>query len=290
MRTCTAFVAVAALLVCACGRGGPASADRREFKLQGQIISVSADHKDVVIKHEDIAGFMSAMTMSYHAREVKELAPLAPGDLINATLVVEARDAFIQSVKKVGEAPLERAPGSGATAGMNILPAGAPVPSVPLVDSNGKAVSLESFRGSAVVVTFTYTSCPMPNQCPLLDRHFVAIQKKLQVEGNRLRAHLLTVTIDPARDTPAALKAYAAQLGADPALWTFATGTQQVVDEWASRFGVSVSRASKVPSDITHNLRTAIIDRQGNLVRTYSGSEWTPEQLLGDVKAMVAVD
>jgi cytochrome oxidase Cu insertion factor (SCO1/SenC/PrrC family) len=68
------------------------------------------------------------------------------------------------------------------------------------------------------------------------------------------------------------------------------TGDRDEIDRWASRFGVSVSRAMNDPKDITHNLRTAIIDRQGNLVRSYTGNEWTPEQVLADVRVMIGVD
>ena len=91
-------------------------------------------------------------------------------------------------------------------------------------------------------------------------------------------------------DTPPVLKRHAQKLGADPRLWTFVTGDRDDMDQWASRFGVSVSRAMNDQRDITHNLRTAILDRQGNLVQTYTGNEWTPEQLLADVRVMVGVD
>ncbi len=158
-----------------------------------------------------------------------------------------------------------------------------------LIDQDGKHVTLETFRGSALAVTFTYTGCPMPDQCPLLDKRFSEVQSRIVADHNQLRVRLLTVTIDPTRDTATALKDYAAKMKADPAIWTMATGEQKVIDEWASRFGVSVSRAANNPSDITHNLRTALIDRQGNLVQTYSGTTWTPEQLLADVKVMVGL-
>jgi len=151
-------------------------------------------------------------------------------------------------------------------------------------------VTLASFRGSALILTFIYTKCPLPTFCPLMDRHFVTIQEKLKEDQNRLKVHLLTVSFDPKTDTPAVLKAHAAQLKADPRLWTFLTGDRDDIDQWAMRFGVSISRAMNDATDITHNLRTAIIDRQGNLVQTYTGNEWTPSQLLADVRVMVGVD
>ena len=78
--------------------------------------------------------------------------------------------------------------------------------------------------------------------------------------------------------------------GADPRLWTFVTGDRDEIDKWASGFGVSISRAMNDPRDITHILRTAILDRQGNLVQIYNGNEWTPEQVLADLRVMVGVD
>ena len=284
-----------ALLVIACevgACGGTAPGSGREYTLQGQILSVAADHKEANIKHEAITGFMAAMTMPYHVKDAKEFETLASGDLISATLVVVANDAYLKSVKKVGTAPIERQAGDAnpTALGVDLLKAGQPVPDVSFVDQDGKKFGLDAFHGSAIVVTFTYTTCPMPTFCPLMDKNFATIQAKLTAQGNALKAHLLTVTIDPQIDTPPVLKAHAHTLAADPKLWTFATGDRDELDQWASRFGVSVSRATNDPRDITHNLRTMIIDRQGNLVQTYSGNEWTPEQVLADIRVMVGID
>ena len=290
MRTLTAVSLGLALLASACGGGS----DHYEYKLQGQIISIAPDHKDATIKHEDIKGFMSAMTMPYKVRDAKEYESLAPGDLINATLVVVSNDAYLKDVKKVGNAPLEKPPAEAAmpaaSSGFELLKLGQPVPRGTFVNQDGKPTTLEAFRGSAVLLTFIYTNCPMPTFCPLMDRNFVAIQNKLKAEKNELNVRLLTVSFDPVTDTPAVLKKHAEKLAADPRVWTFLTGNRDDIDQFASRFGVSVSRAMNDPRDITHNLRTAIIDRQGNLVHIYTGNEWTPDQALADTRVMVGVD
>jgi protein SCO1 len=290
MRYFSSFCLSLALLSAACG--GPS--DRREYKLQGQVLSITADHKEANIKHEDIPGFMSAMTMPYKVRDPKEYEPLTPGDLINATLVVVSNDAYLKDVKKVGNAPVEQTalPGSSSSAssGFELLRDGEPVPDVKFVDQDGKTIDFAAYKGKAVVVTFIYTSCPLPTFCPLMDRHFATMQGKLKEKNNDLNVQLLSVSFDPVTDTPAVLKKHAQGLKADPAMWTFVTGDRDDLDQWASRFGVSVSRAMNDATDITHNLRTAIIDRQGNLVRSYTGNEWTPEQVLADVRVMVGVD
>src|SRR5436190_12598853 len=148
MRTATVFCLLLALIAAACG-----SSDRREYKLQGQILSVAANKTEASIKHEEIVGLMPAMTMPYKVRDAKEFAPLAPGDLINATLVIVSNDAYLTDVKKVGDAPLAAAPLEApmptASSGFELLKLGQPVPDGKFLDQDGKPVSLANFRGSA---------------------------------------------------------------------------------------------------------------------------------------------
>jgi protein SCO1/2 len=286
------FVGLLATICVACGSGG--SSDRREYKLQGQILAFSSDRKEANIKHEDIAGFMPAMTMPYHVRDAKEFDSIQAGDLINATLVVVTNDAYLKDVKKVGTAPLETAPGATpapGSPGANLLKEGEPVPHTAFLDQDGKKRTIGDFLGQAVVLTFIYTRCPMPSFCPLMDRNFAKLQDKLKADPD-LNVHLVTVSFDPETDTPPVLKKHAEELGANPKVWTFFTGELDDVDTFAGRFGVSITRAldEQKQVNITHNLRTAIIDRQGNLVKTYTGNEWTPEQVMTDIKVLVGVD
>ena len=97
----------------------------------------------------------------------------------------------------------------------------------------------------------------------------------------------LVVSFDPVTDTPAVLKKHAKSLDADLTRWTFLTGDRDDVDRFASRFGVSISRALDDPLNITHNLRTALIDADGKLLKVYTGNEWSPDQILADLKPVV---
>src|SRR5262245_48731211 len=112
----------------------------REYTLQGQILSIEPGGLQANIKHEEIKGFMAAMTMPYKVRDAKEFAALKPGDLINSTLVVVSNDAYLKDVKKVGEAPLAAASSSApsASSGFELLKPGEPVPDVPMLDQEGR--------------------------------------------------------------------------------------------------------------------------------------------------------
>jgi protein SCO1/2 len=288
-------VALAAAAACA------TKPDQRVFTLQGQVLSVQPARKLAEIKHEEIKGFMPAMTMPYEVRDARLLDGLAPGDLISAKLIVQSNGAYLDEIRKVGSAPLETPPAAAgippaagppaaASSGFELLAPGEKVPDGHFVDENGRKRDFTSFAGRAVVVTFIYTKCPLPTFCPLMDRHFAALQKQLKTDpslaGLHGRVHLVSVSFDPATDTPAVLKTHAATVGADPRMWTFLTGDRDDIDRFGSRFGVQVARAMADQRDITHNLRTAVIDAHGNLVKIYAGNEWTPDQVLSDLKSV----
>lgn len=281
----TAFVCCLCLAVL-----GPACrpSDQREYTLQGQVLSVAEDHKQATINHEAIKGFMAAMTMPYNVHDPRQLEGIGPGDLVNARLVVLSNDAYLTNVKKVGQAPLPAAPAQtqapSASSGFELLKPGESVPAAKFIDQDGKPRTFGSFKGSTVLITFIYTRCPFPTFCPLMDRNFAAIQTQLKNNAAlKGRVHLLSVSFDPLTDTPPVLKAHAEKLGADLKDWTFLTGDRDDIDQFAARFGVSVARATNDPRDITHNLRTAIVNPEGKLVKVYVGNEWTPEQALADL-------
>jgi protein SCO1/2 len=267
--------------------------DQRTFALQGQIQSLEPARKIVVVKHEEIKGFMPAMTMPYEVRETKALDGLAAGDLINATLVVVSNGAYVTDIKKVGQAPLEKPPAEAAnltaSSGFELLRPGDAVPDGSFLDQNGNTRRFSAFKGSPLVITFIYTRCPLPTFCPLMDRHFVTLQKNLKEDPSLKSVHLITVSFDPATDTPPVLKQHAKTLNADLTRWTFLTGDRDDIDRFAARFGVSVGRALDDPTNITHNLRTAIIGADGKVVKVYTGNDWTPQQVLADLKTLETV-
>jgi len=274
-----------ALLVCACST----RSDQRVYTLHGQVLAVAPSHDGATIKHDEIKGLMPAMTMPYKVKEAKLLDNIAPGDLIDATLVVVSNDAYLTMVNKTGSAPLEQPPAvaQAASSGFELLKPGEVVPDTSFVDQDGKKLGFRAFKGSTLVVTFIYTRCPLPTFCPLMDRHFATIQTRLKDDPALENVHLVSITFDPITDTPPVLKKHARTLQADLHRWTFLTGQRDDIDQFAARFGVSISRALDDPLNITHTLRTAIVDAGGRLVKVYTGNEWTPEQVLADLKPVV---
>lgn len=227
---------------------------------------------------------MPAMTMPYKSREPALLHGKAPGDLVTGTLAVSDTDAWLVRLDKIGTAPLpDDVPPPTAAATVALLQPGATPPETTLTDANGTPVSLSQWKGSAVAVTFIYTRCPLPQYCPLMDRRFAEVQRAVKNDSALSgRVHLLSVSFDPDADTPAVLRAHGVKLGADSSMWHFATAPRDTIDKFAAAFGVNVIR--EADQTITHNLRTAVIDRAGHVVTIYDGTDWTPEQIVGDLR------
>lgn len=279
----TVVLLLAALSAGACNRT-PAM---KEYEVIGQIQSLDPANLQVVVKHEDIKNFMPAMTMPYSVKDASLLDGKQPGDLVTATLLVGDTEAYLSTLTKTGTAPLT-APVEVSTTEGAVLQTGDVVPDQPLIDQDGQARTLSSLRGHRVALTFTYLKCPIPEFCPLMDRHFAEVQKTVKATPRLADVQLLSVSFDPANDTPQALKAHAQALGADPRVWSFVTGTDEEIATLTRRFGLYIERDGQDAFDIMHNLRTAIIDPEGRVVQVYSGNDWTPAQLVADLTAAPA--
>ena len=263
--------------------------DQRTYQLTGQILVVRASTNEVLVKHEDIPGFMPAMTMPYAVNDPALLKDRAAGDLITATLVVGTERPYLSAITKTGSAPL---PDDAQTtipvaAGVQFLQVGDVVPDTYLLDQDGTPISLKSFGASALAVSFIYTRCPLPQFCPLIDRRFGEVQRLAAADPLlNGKVTLLSISFDPTFDRAAVLRAHAKKVGADPDVWRFATGEEAVVDRLAAAFGVNVIREKD--GSITHNLRTAVIDPSGHVVSIVGDNAWTPEELAASLKNAVA--
>jgi protein SCO1/2 len=240
----------------------------------------------VTVRHEDIRGFMPGMTMPFAVRDRRLLDGRERGELITATLVVAENVAYLSAIRRTG---LAAVPESDPPAPVDVVATGERVPDASFVDQNGRARRLADWRGQAIAVTFVYTRCPLPDFCPLMDRHFHRVQREIAQDASlRGRVHLISVSFDPTYDTPEVLAAHAARLSADPAHWSFLTALpagREELDRFASRFGVSIIRQTdKSDAEIVHNLRTAVIDSRGELVAILSGTDWTPSDLLAQLR------
>ena len=268
----------------------PAFAQGRHA-MRGMVLSVDAARTTVVVSHESVPNLMPAMTMPFEVRNQRDLAGLVPGAMVSFSLVLSKESGHIEDVRVVPYESVERDPLAARRlrllqqiTGTNATPlaAGQAVPDFTLTDQRGARVSLSQFRGKVVALNFIYTSCVLPQFCYRLANQFNVVQKRLQARMVKDLV-LLTVTFDPARDTPERMAEYARQWSADRSAWRFLTGGVDEVKEVCRRFGVDAFADEGL---ISHSTRTVLIDRRGTVAASIEGNRHTATQL-GDLVAAV---
>jgi protein SCO1/2 len=256
------------------------------------VLSVDAARRTVVVSHDSIPGVMPAMTMPFEVRSVGELKALSPGAIAEFTLVLGKQSAHIEGVRVVRYESVEQDPLAARRLRLlqeitrpraAAVSVGEAVPDFTLLDQTRARVSLRQFHGKVVALNFVYTSCVLPQFCYRLANHFNVVQRRFKPRMGRDLV-LLTVTFDPARDTPERLAEYARQWNADPAVWRFLTGDPGEIARLAQLFGLDAYPDEGL---ISHSTRTVVIDRRGMLAASIEGNQYTAAQLADLVQVVL---
>ena len=157
-----------------------------------------------------------------------------------------------------------------------------PAPPFTLTSQDNRRVSLTQLQGQVIAVTFIYTSCL--DTCPLLTAKLAGLQARLGRDFGR-KISFVAITVDPARDTPEVLRRYALAHGVDLNGWAFLTGTLMQIRDVAREYGVYVRTTPR--GDVDHTFLTSLVDQRGILRVQYLGARFDPDELLGDIRALL---
>jgi protein SCO1 len=207
--------------------------------------------------------------MPFTVRKAADLNGLAPGAIVEFTLVVSPSASYAEGIKirrfqSVAQDPLAarrlallKRIARGSTS--KVLKAGELVPDFTLTDHKRRAVKFSQWRGKVVAINFMYTTCQLPDFCLRIVNHFGALQKRFAAAlGPDLI--FLTITFDPMRDQPDVLDRYASQWKPNPNAWRFLTGREADVQRVLDWFGVAA-----FPNEglMDHALHTVLVGRDG---------------------------
>ncbi|MED5372708.1 MAG: SCO family protein [Myxococcota bacterium] len=221
----------------------------------------------VVLEHQGVEGVMEPGRDSFIvdpnlARKVQ------PGDVVNANLMNTEQGMRAIGFKVTGHAPVGKA---------RPVQLGEPFPKHTVPTLQGEKV-VGVGQDGPVILTFLFTSCPLPAYCPLLAFKLAKVQ-----EGIQGKATILAVTLDPENDSLEVLQAYGQDKGADPAVWTFGRVELAELQELLVYAGVTREQQEK---DILHNLRTLLIDADGKVIWAASDNEWSEDELVEQVQGL----
>ena len=243
------------------------------------IVRAMLSPTELVIAHEEIPGFMPAMTMAFTLDEALRSGTVELDDRISGTLIVEAGDMRLTDIRRLGQA---KAIVSGpAPSKAVILAEGDTVPSFVLENQKGEADNVFD-AGTYTIATFIFTRCPVPDFCPLMSSRFASLQNAIQEGAIQSPTRLLSLTLDPEFDTPDRLKAYGEAYKADDRVWTLARASVEETDRLVRAFRVFRERDGAL---LDHTLATALIAPDGTLIKIWRGNGWTPDEVVAAVNA-----
>lgn len=288
------------LLFAGCRRGSPApqspqssSAGVKQYHVRGIVVATDAKTGEVTLDTDAIPGFMEAMTMPYKLKQPDIIGELHPGDTLTATLLVpdnpaSNQDALLDEIDIIAQHKADYKPA------VQFHPPnpGDHVPDFKLLNQSGHMIHLGQFRGRVLLMTFIYTRCPLSTYCPRMSRNFAQIDKALAADPKLYaKTHLLSVSFDPKYDTPQVLRSYGGAYTGNYSKetfrhWDFAAPPEADLSKVLQFFDVGVT--PEKDRTITHSLSTIVIAPDGKLYKWYPTNDWTPDQLLDDIKELLS--
>jgi protein SCO1/2 len=265
------------------------SVQAQQYSVTGMVLKVDRSRNTLIVSHQAIPGLMTAMTMPFEVRRSEDLDGLVPGGVVEFTLVIDGSTSYAERIRVVRYESVEPDPLAAkrlrllneivsGSAAVTQVAVGDVVPDFTLTDQNRRQVSLADLRGKVVAINFVYTRCVLPNFCLRIANNFSVLEKRFAERLGR-DLMLLTVTFDPAHDTPEVLAEYAVRFNADLANWRFLTGAVPDVARVCRLFGMDAFPDEGL---MNHSLHTALIDREGRLLANIEGNQYTAGQL-GDL-------
>jgi len=209
----------------------------------------------------------------FYADELRAFGRRPAGRVVGGAALVgfaAVAAALVLSGDVVGSAP--------ATAAAPPVREGRPAPRARLTDHRGRPFELGAATERPLAVTFVYANCH--GTCPAL---VATLRATAALAGDRAR--YVAVTLDPERDTPAALAAYAARWDLGDA-WHLLTGPPAAVDAVRRAWGVAAER--RPDGEIAHANVIVLVDRRGRVAYTYRGLGQAPRELAAALGRLAA--
>src|SRR6202046_4546688 len=262
-------------------------APQKTFTIRGTVVGTDANH--VTLDGENVQGFMEAMTMEYKLKDPSVVSELHPGDRILAKVLATTDGLNFDNVQLDDIVVIAQArPDYKPAVTYHVPTTGDTVPDFHLLNQSDRTIHLGQFKGKVVLLTFIYTRCQLADFCPRMSRNFADIDHALAADPALYsRTHLLSVSFDPAYDTPKVLRsyggAYTGQYTNEKFLhWDFAAPSEKDLPPVTQFFNVGVTGTD--PKTITHSLSTILIGKDGKIAAWYPTNDWDTKEVLDQIK------
>lgn len=239
----------------------------KTYDVRGRIVEVRNDGRTLVVDHEEIRGYMAAMTMPFTLGEGVSSSGLAAGDAVSFTYHVSDSGMWIEGIEVLDSRAVAESP-TVAAEPEYVDPSDDSV--YWLTDEwttqDNERIRLASYEGHPVLVSMIFTNCGYA--CPMIVRDMKRVASHLSPEVAE-DVRFLLVSLDPERDTPAQMARFAEAHRLDADKWTLVTGSSSQVRSLAAMLGIRYRKESD--GQFAHSNIISILDPSGVIVHQQKG-------------------
>ena len=253
---------------------------KKSYPVRGTILEVRKESNEFLIHHDEIPGFMMAMTMPFKLADSLDINRFGVGDSLKFRLEMEENKAYAANFQLLGKGTLPEMDDMWDDE-YPPLEIGQIFTNVTFLDLDSNDVSLSDSDGKFRLISYIFTRCPMPNMCPAVVTKNQYLAQVFKADPNM---EFVLVSFDYTFDTPTVLKNYyGGILESNPNL-IILSSTRHLNDIFSLAGQSFVSFWGVDENDIGHTLRSVLIDPERRLMKVFEGTDWRPEAAERDIR------
>jgi len=254
--------------------------NKKKYQVNGTILGIRYESQEFLIHHDEIPGFMMAMTMPFKLADSLDINRFRVGDSIKFRLEMEDEIAFATNFQLLGKGTLDK-PNNIWDDEYTPLDIGDIFNDATFLDMDSNVISLSDSDGKFRLISYIFTRCPMPNMCPAVVSKNQYLAEAFKDEPN---IEFILASFDYYYDTPSVMKSiYSTYKESYPNLKIFSsTGHSNDIYTLAGQSFVSFWGVDE--NDIGHTLRSVLLDPERRLMKAFDGTDWRPEAVERDIR------
>lgn len=259
--------------------------------IQGRVLSVSSEDRslEVSLTESEDAQLKTGTSLQFR---------VGPGDLaigyvgrtIRANAAYYGKAWHLEQVfpldglgaKAAGDVNRQLHQATATMSRRKYVKQGEYIPNFAMIDQRGDFIQIRQLRGKPFILNFIFTRCTVPTMCPASSNRMSKIQDMARNAGLD-DLQFVTITFDPAFDSPGILKQYAEGYGMEPDNFYLLTGDESVVNDLLRQFGILTMEED---GTINHTMATLLVDPNGRVAYRKEGATWTVDEFVDAAKEL----
>ena len=256
---------------------------KKSYPVRGTILEIRTESKEFLIHHDEIPGFMMAMTMPFALQDSSDITHFSVGDSVHFQLIMEKNQAVASNFQLQGQGIV---PDYNDDWNDNYTPLeiGEIIDNATFLDLDSHNVALSEADGKFRFISYIFTRCPLPNMCPAVVAKNRYLAETFSETGE---IEFVLISFDYIYDTPSVMKSiYSSHTKSYPNMKFYSSfGNLNDLFMLAGQSFVSFWGVDE--NDIGHTLRSIIIDPERRLMIAYDGTDWPPEAVERDIRNLL---